>query len=165
MSDGKTHATASTILAIGFSMVAFFASEPMYYECAVGSLVGILISPDLDLSNGGIVYGKEIKKKVGWLGSRAWKFFWSGYAKSLKHGSFASHFPIFSTFMRMSYIFFFVIFLPTILIKLVASSNMNLIYELKWWLIMFFKPTLFIGLAGSDLIHFALDICTKESHE
>jgi uncharacterized metal-binding protein len=163
MSDGQVHATASTALAVAFSSVAFFTKAPQFYECAIGSLIGIFISPDLDLSNGGIVQGKKIEKKIGWIGSKIWRFFWGGYADSCKHGSFVSHFPIFSTFVRMSYIFFWSVFIPVILIKLLVGSNLNLIEELRWWVIMIFRPALFIGLAGSDLIHYAMDILTKES--
>lgn len=130
--------------------------------CAAGSLAGILISPDQDVDAGNIS-NKIVKKRVGWFGERLWRWFWRGYSSSFKHGQFASHFPIWSTFVRLSYIYFWLIFVPHFLIKLLGLFQWELIYVLRWYATIFFDLEFFIGLASSDLIHFVLDKLTKES--
>lgn len=162
MSDGKTHAAASLLLSASFVVGSFVTQQPEILKCAVGSLVGIFITPDLDLSNSGIVQGALIRKKVGWFGERMWKWFWKGYSTSAKHGSFLSHFPVFSTFIRLSYVYFLAILIPTILIKLLVGSHLDFMEELQWWGRIVFEVYFFIGLAGSDFIHWCLDIFTTD---
>jgi uncharacterized metal-binding protein len=126
----------------------------------VGSLVGIFVTPDLDLSNAGIVQGALIRKRVGWFGERAWKWFWKGYSESCKHGQFMSHFPIFSTIVRLLYVYFWLIFLPDILILRLFVPNLNLIGDLVWWGTIIFEPGILLGLIASDTVHFGLDKLT-----
>ena len=165
MSDGQTHATASLLLATGFSVAAFATNQPQLFECAVGSLVGIFISPDLDVDNGN-VSGTIIRKKVGWFGERLWRWFWKGYSTSFKHGRFGSHFPIYGTATRLFYIFFKTVLPLTLVVKLVFFSYLNLMDEVAWWgTMVVFRPMVFIGLCGSDFIHFALDALTKEKSQ
>lgn len=145
-------------------MVGYLLSgNPDILKCASGSLVGVFITPDLDLSNEGIVQGRFIKKRLGTPILSVWKFFWNGYSSSAKHGSWISHFPIFSTFVRLSYIYFWLIFLPHILIKLLFNPYWDLIYVLSWYATMLLDIYFFIGLAGSDFLHYCLDKLTKES--
>jgi len=163
MSDGKTHTAASLLLATGFSVAAFATSQPQLFECAVGALVGILISPDLDVDNGN-VSGTIIGKKIGWFGERLWRWFWKDYATSFKHGRFGSHFPVYGTAGRLFYIFFKTVLPLSLVVKLLFFSHLDFIFELTWWgTMVVFRPTLFIGLCGSDAVHFFLDLLTKES--
>ena len=162
MSDGKTHTAASLLLATGFSVAAFATNQPQLFECAVGSLVGIFISPDLDVDSGN-VSGTIIRKKVGWFGERLWRWFWKDYSTSFKHGRFGSHAPIYGTAGRLFYIFFKMVLPFTLVAKMLFFSHLDFISELTWWgTMVVFRPTLFIGLCGSDFIHFALDVLTKE---
>jgi hypothetical protein len=163
------------------------------FECAVGAVVGILISPDLDLSNGGIVGGNMIRhgtariaenillklqkkktksfkdsvkafsKKVGEVVLWVWKRFWRGYSSSFKHGSWGSHAPLFSTIIRLSYAYYWLIFIPHILIYFLVSPLWSLTYVLSWYAKIFFSPMFLYGLVSSDTIHYFLDKMTKES--
>lgn len=129
---------------------------------AAGALVGILVSPDLDVDAGNIS-NKIIKQRVGWFGEKLWRWFWSGYSGSFKHGQTASHLPIFSTFVRIAYVYFWLIFLPHFLIKLLGLFHWELMYVLQWYATIFFDVRFFAGLAGADFVHFGLDLMTKES--
>jgi hypothetical protein len=163
VSAGHVHFKASLLLAAGFSVGALVSQEPKMLECVVGAVVGILISPDLDLSNGGIVGGKLIRKRVGWIGERVWKRFWRGYSSSFKHGTWASHAPLFSTFIRLSYAYYWAVFIPHILIYFLVSPLWSLTYVLSWYAKIFFSPMFLYGLISSDVIHFFLDKLTTES--
>lgn len=158
MSSGVTHKKASLVLASAFSAIALY--NPMYLECALGALVGVFVTPDADVDNYTIV-NQIIKEKAGWIGEKAWRFFWSGYSKSFKHGQFASHFPIFSTFVRLFYIYFFTVLPINIIIWAFKIYPIDLLNELKWWAVVFLKPLFFFGLSSSDFIHYALDKLTK----
>lgn len=131
------------------------------FKCAVGSLVGIFVTPDLDLSNAGIVQGALIRKRVGWFGERAWKWFWKGYSESCKHGQFMSHFPVYSTIVRLMYVYFWLVFIPDILILRLVVPNLNLIGDLAWWGKIIFELNFLYGLISSDFIHYVLDVSTS----
>jgi uncharacterized metal-binding protein len=137
------------------------SGKPDLFVCSGGALFGIICSPDADVDAGNIS-NTIIKQKAGWFGERLWRKFWSGYSGSFKHGRFASHFPIFGTFVRLAYIYFWLIFLPHALIKLLFSPHWELIYVLGWYAKIIFDTAFFVGLAGSDTIHYFLDILTTE---
>lgn len=163
MSSGKVHATASVVLSVGFATCSVVTGRPEFVRCAVGAVVGVFVSPDLDL-NGGLVQGTFIQKKTGWLGKKLWEWFWRPYSLSVKHGSFVSHFPIFSTLVRLLYLYFWIILLPSLVLEIFAGRYFDLPYELKWWL-QRIDAYAVLGLAGSDTIHFLLDILTKEKRD
>lgn len=156
MPSGKTHISASLILAASFGVAAMVSNEPHLLECAGGAMLGVLISPDLDVDKGN-VSNFIIRKRMGNFAERAWRWFWKGYSSSFKHRGFASHFPIFSTFMRLSYVYFWVILIPHILIYFSFYPAWSLMYVLSWYSILFLSPAFFAGLAGSDLIHWMMD--------
>lgn len=161
MSDGKIHLKSSLILAASLSTAALLTQDLRILECAGGALLGTLVSPDLDVDAGNLS-NFLIRKRVGWFGEKLWRGFWRGYSQSFKHRGFASHFPIFSTFIRLSYIYFWLIFVPHSAVKLLGLFNWELTYVLSWYAILFLSPMFFIGLASSDLIHYVLDGVTKE---
>lgn len=162
MSDGIVHFKSSLILASGFSLAALATGDARILECTAGALVGIFISPDLDLNGEGIVQGRFIRRKFGNPVLGAWKRFWQGYSGSFKHGQFGSHFPIYSTFVRLSYIYFWTILIPHILIYFSFYPSWSLMYVLSWYAILFTSPWFFLGLAYSDFIHYALDKVTTK---
>lgn len=163
MSAGHTHLRASLILASAFSVGAIIISRPEMLECAVGAIVGTIITPDLDVDKA-FIGDKIVYKRTGWLGKKLWLFFWKPYKTSMKHGRFASHFPIFGTFVRLLYIFYLLIvpfYAVYFLILRLSNYNLDLIYEGVWWCKMLFVSWYTVGLCASDLIHYCLDIMTK----
>ena len=161
MSAGTTHIKASVALAGGFLLGSFFFGNGIPY--AIGSLVGILVSPDLDVDAGN-VSNTLIKQKVGLYADMGWRGLWYQYSASIKHGSPLSHFPIIGTLGRVIYLFGFLIVLPYMLAEMLVPGAWNFWYEVGWWQELLVKNYKFIlGLMGSDLIHYFLDILTKES--
>lgn len=150
------------ILSAGFCVAAIGTGDPHLYKCAVGSLTGIMISPDLDVDAGN-VSNKIIRKKIGRFAEKIWNGIWHGYKKSFKHGRFASHFPIYGTLTRVFYLYFWFVMLPHLAIWLLIPVSWSLIYVLTWYAKMFFEIHYLYGLMSADLIHQALDVMTKES--
>lgn len=119
-------------------------------------MLGVILSPDLDVDSGSIG-NFVIRKRLGVFAEKIWRGFWRGYSKSFKHRGFASHFPVFSTFVRLSYIYFWVILIPHVIVKLLLDPAWSLPYVLYWYAIIFLSPMMLYGLCSSDLIHWALD--------
>lgn len=139
--------------------------EPKLLLCTAGSLTGILVSSDLDVDAKNIS-STIIKKKVGNFAVAVWDAFWYPYRRSFKHGSFGSHFPPFCTFVRLEYIYFMTIVPFYLIYSLIFPTGyfkVELIHEYYYWVKVFLNVFFFYGLASSDLIHFFLDILTKET--
>lgn len=139
--------------------------EPRLLLCTAGSLTGILISPDLDLDAKNIS-STIIKKKAGNFAVALWDMFWNPYRRSFKHGSFGSHFPGYSTFVRLTYVYFMTILPFYLIYSLIFPTGyfkVELMLEYYYWVKIFLNVFFFYGLASSDLVHFFLDILTKES--
>ena len=180
MSAGYVHKKASIILAGAFAGAAFFTLDISALYYSVGALIGIIITPDLDVDNGFIgdktirqlIAGKFNKKRlftsttrkaiaevVLWL----WIKLWYWYRRSLKHGSPLSHLPIISTIGRIAYVYFMLIALPHIILKYSLSLDWNIDGVLGWyWYGILSQYKIITGLMASDLIHWTLDVLTTE---
>jgi uncharacterized metal-binding protein len=162
VSAGRTHRKASLILASAFGVGAIISSHPEMIQCAVGSIVGIMVTPDADVDSGTIA-NKIIRTKMGRPWEKVWRWFWKPYSKSFKHGLFASHFPVFSTYVRLFYVSFMLLpafYIPYILILYSSNYYIDLIQESLWWGKLIFVSWYTVGLCSSDLIHYSLDKLT-----
>src|SRR5688572_15497516 len=156
MPSGRIHKNSSLILAASFGVGALITQDSRLLECAGGAMAGVLVGCDLDVDKGNIS-NFIIRKKIGNFAEKAWRFFWKGYSNSFKHRGFASHFPIFSTFVRLSYIFFWAVFVPHAIFFVVFSPLWDLKYVLTWYAAYVFSPLFFCGLCSSDVIHYLQD--------
>jgi uncharacterized metal-binding protein len=160
MSAGCVHQKASVILGAGFLLGSFAFGPGLEY--AIGSLVGIMLTPDLDV-DGGYIGNTIIRNRMGLLAERAWDGLWYFYRKSIKHGSELSHFPIVSTLFRLAYVFFFLVVTPYTILALALPGAWDMGAELHWWIERIFSHyRIIVGLMGSDLIHYVLDTLTTE---
>ena len=157
MSAGCVHQKASVALAGGF-LLGSFAFGPGW-EYAAGALVGVLLTPDLDVDNG-YIGNNIIRQGLGYWGDKVWDVIWYFYRRSLKHGSELSHFPVVSTLFRLAYLYFFVIIIPYVVLHLFFPGTWG---DLQWMMELGVKHyKLILGLMGSDIIHWGLDILTTE---
>jgi uncharacterized metal-binding protein len=132
-------------------------------EYAIGALVGILIGPDLDVDRGNLS-NTIIRNRIGRWAEIGWNVLWYPYKKSLKHGSPLSHWPVVSTMFRLVYLFLFLLVIPYGLMELVLPGAWDFKMELSWWLALGAKHyRIILGLIGSDVIHWTLDVLTKEN--
>lgn len=160
MSAGCVHQKASVILALGFGLgsLAFHVNGAEY---AIGALVGIMLTPDLDVDNGYI--GNAHLRRIGLWADKGWDVLWYFYRRSLKHGRELSHFPVISTMFRLAYLFLLFLVVPYCVFAVALPGAWNVWSELAWWLALGAKHyKLILGLMGSDLIHWGLDVLTTE---
>jgi uncharacterized metal-binding protein len=149
MPSGRIHAGAS----ICFSMLSFvilsvnqIASLTYCLDIALGVLLGVLVSPDLDLMENGN-YSMVILRKRSPLLAKLWRLFWLPYGK-LSHHRGMSHWPIIGTLIRIGYLIIPIIIITIILIQL----GLPIIWNASW-----FAP-LIIGLMIADFIHIVMDV-------
>lgn len=158
MSSGKVHAQASLILSGGFFLGTFTTGNVADIEYSMGALLGIVLTPDLDVDAGSEV-DKYIKRRFGHIPYWIWERCWHFYRRSVKHGSELSHFPVVGTFFRLAYLFFFAFILPYAVLDIFFPVNWEV--ELSWWIGLVANHwRIVVGLASSDFHHYVMDIAT-----
>jgi uncharacterized metal-binding protein len=144
MTTGKNHAkitlTSTPFIALAVGAVTL---DPIASVITViGSLTGLYVHPDLDIqyvtSNPRTLIHSHRKVlntfgDLGWL----WVALWWPYAKLIPHRSMVSHYPIYSTIIRLLYLG-------------VLSFGL-------WRLSGYYFWYFFIGLCVSDILHWLAD--------
>ena len=157
MSAGTVHLKASQILTIGFVVGSVLTWDAVPLNYAVGSMVGIYITPDLDVDAGNIT-DKIIRQKLGKKAEDVWDAFWYMYRRSLKHGGELSHLPVIGTLGRIAYVYLLLIVIPHTVYYYIFQPSWNLIYVLYWYgaaIAGMWK--IWLGLMGADAIHWVFD--------
>lgn len=145
MPKGPTHTRATVGLTVALS-IASFAYVPRIGPASLamipGCLLGILVSPDLDVRRGSYSHFL-IYKYIGVIPERVWFYFWFLYSRMIPHHrSLWSHGPIIGTLIRVIYIIF-----------LTGGFCLLAQYFVLAPLFWFFVG----GLALSDLLHEIMD--------
>lgn len=159
MPSGKIHsaltmATASGVLAP--YLIVQFDGNPYWY--VAGCVIGVLVSPDMDVDKGNI--SDQMIRKVSRPAQFLWRLFWTPYALLVPHRNFISHFPIFGTLVRIGYVFIILNLLNIILYTVLRLfDTVPLIWIWNW--------SFFFGLCHVDTIHWFVDntIKGKETFE
>ena len=148
MPSGITHARSSLALAVGGGLLAFYQFDQSLLHSAAlagGSLLGILITPDLDV-NEGCISREVVRRLAGPVLSAVWFAFWRPYSLVMPHRSPLSHFPVLGTAVRLLYLSI----LPALVFWFSGGGVGALRFpEWGWWVVG--------GLALSDLLHFLMD--------
>lgn len=147
MPNGRVHSAACVVTALASGGSAYYsgiATLPVAFDVVVGALLGIMLSPDLDVDRGNIsnYYIRKFSPVAAWI----WRAFWWPYAKAFRHRGI-SHWPVIGTCSRILYISVYVA-LFTIVLAL-FNKSVRLLYS--WEL-----PVL-VGLMLSDSVHALLD--------
>lgn len=153
MADGKVHNVASAVLALPLGItVAAFKGPVEGIGAALGSLSGILLTPDLDQE--GFSAAEHWLVRKTWIFGFVWLALWYPYAKAIPHRSPLSHWPILGTVLRLAYciILFMIIWLILGRPVLPAMPTWGWVL-LRGWL---------VGLVVSDTAHWALDWSPKK---
>lgn len=106
MPNGKTHTRATVRLSILLTVSSILYVPQLSVASLFlipGCLLGILVTPDLDVDDGSYSY-YLIRKHLGRFPCWLWKMFWLIYARSIPHRSILSHGPIIGTMIRVIYI-------------------------------------------------------------
>lgn len=144
MPSGKTHSTATLIIATGLGVAAYQNGWPVI-PLAAGALAGLVLTPDLDVPNGSIS-DAYMRKTGGCLVGALWSLFWMPYRKIITHRSILSHGPLIGTAIRLLYLFG----LPLLAWRLL--SGVVILPDLPaWW------PWPVAGLVAADTTHYIMD--------
>ena len=158
MPGGKVHsaitlATASGVLAP--YLIVQFGGNPYYY--VAGTLIGLLVTPDLDIDNGNI--SDTVIRKVFPPAQWIWRILWTPYAKLISHRSPISHFPIIGTLFRIGYIFL-LLNLFNWLFSLFGNIFNNTVSFVWFW-----NTSFVFGLIHVDTLHFLADMTIRGSEQ
>lgn len=155
MPSGKTHALISTAAGVGSIIYGLSSGYPnqAIIALASGCLVGILITPDLDV-RGEIRSKAIVDRQFGWMIGYLWRLAWWPYARIIPHHRhWLSHAPIIGTSVRVAYVYIWAMAISGIIgYTLPFSANIERIQYNPPWVLL-----LIIGLAVSDVLHWVAD--------
>lgn len=156
MADGKTHIQHTVLLAPFVASGIFVASHELgnvlfdsvvyAIEGMIGCLLGVYISPDLDVDRMHIGRRLLINKNRFW-GWLFWLYWWP-YAKYMPHRSPKSHRPVLSTIIRVAYLL-----MPIWAVMLLAMEFelfQTVFFSVHFLMIVF-------GLICADILHWVDD--------
>ncbi|MDQ4077505.1 MAG: metal-binding protein [Chloroflexota bacterium] len=112
----------------------------------LGSVLGILFTPDLDIDHRSFVERLPI---LGW----PWFIIWLPYAKALPHRSIHSHLPVWGTCLRQLYF----VSLIWLLGSATGLEQASLLQFWTWLLTQWWYWWLLLGLLVSDIAHWLRD--------
>lgn len=148
MPSGVVHRKVTYALAVGAGIVTTAIAGPVEgVAIAAGVTATVAVHPDLDIVD------------ATWRSKRTtplvlWWLFWLPYARSMRHRSPLSHWPIVSTIVRVIYL----LAIPISILAVAAWSGADLewlyspIGEYGW----VFRVVL-LGMCMSDTLHWMLD--------
>ena len=165
MADGKTHALGTQALAVllfsaevmngkinGYSFLPVLAYSAVL---AGGTLLGTVLTPDLDVNAGSI--SEDEVREISPFGENLWWIYWYPYRMILPHRSPFSHWPIIGTIGRLVYISLpywvglgITYFVSTMWFNVLAQNGI-------WLITLPYFQVAMLGLAGADLLHFFMD--------
>ena len=147
MASGKIHKQANIVGGIFFTTTSFlmFENTEIVVGALIGSLIGTIVTPDLDL-----VVPSNFFSKLPII-NFLWMCLWWPYKKIVKHRSFVSHSPLVSTILRLLYMLLW--FFP-----LGVLFGFDFFGALDWVLYNYnFTISLFTCWVLQDLIHLWFD--------
>ncbi len=147
--DSRRLASLSFPLAAGAAFMVGYPPLSMVLAgslAAVGCMLGIPFSPDLDVDHR--TYAERMPV-IGWV----WFLLWIPYAKVIAHRSFHSHGPLWSTALRQLYF----LTLIWLIARLTGIEQATWLQFWHWLLTQWWYGWLFVGLLISDLMHWVRD--------
>jgi uncharacterized metal-binding protein len=161
MPSGKTHALATAITGGLLSpALVLFAGQPVTHAVAfaVGCLVGLVVTPDLDVPGGSHAMA-IIGDTAGGLMGKVWRLFWFPYARYIipRHRHPLSHLPVFSTILRLIYLFAVPVLLWYALRLILPLPQLPAVRLLPLSPFMLWAIS---GLIASDTLHTIMDFFT-----
>jgi len=147
MASGFQHKQASIAAApiAGVAAAIIFQDVLFGTLVFVGCLLGIILTPDLDL----------LPELDNWNVSGLWKLYWYPYARMIPHRGDVSHIPLLGTAVRLVYLL-----MPFTIAAMVLQFQgiPVLFYLINFSQIMNGGVAVFVGLVVSDTLHWLMDI-------
>jgi uncharacterized metal-binding protein len=175
MASGRIHAVTTVALSLGFAPIVLSAVKgtPELLILIPGIMLGILITPDLDIDHR-IVSHRYMRNMFGRVVGMYWYYLWHSYSICFKHRSALSHLPIISTLIRLTFLAFppiIVLFRnqQTGTVKLIPYLLLSTVMVIPIWGLIYLVLVilqanilvllfLVLGLALADLLHFIIDL-------
>lgn len=148
MSSGVVHTKTTMITALLAGTASSFLGADMGYSIigTFGIMLGVILSPDLDLSDTGFHGLYILRVLFGEYFSRVFQAYWTPYSMIVRHRSWISHAPIISTAIRLMYLF-----APLVIVLIILGYRINEDSIIS-------LIVLFSGIALSDCMHIAMDV-------
>lgn len=147
MASGAVHKQSNIATGIFLSVTSYiiFMREDITLGAAIGSLVGTIATPDLDL-----VVPSNFFSRLPII-NFLWMCLWWPYKKMVRHRSFISHSPLVSTIIRLLY-------MTVWFVAFGAMFGINFGIILDWMVLNWeFCFTLFFCWVVQDLVHLWFD--------
>ena len=149
MATGKIHHIATVGLAAATAIVAAGSGASLTQAAFLGSgcLVGVLITPDLDMHHD-VHSHQVVRKTLGMPLAFLWRGLWWLYARLIPyHRHPLSHWPVLGTVGRLAY-------LASIALLVTFFLNIPLpeVQKITW------LPWVAGGLPMADILHWVMDI-------
>jgi len=152
MPSGRVHAFATCVAGGTLAPIIYLTGQPIFQALALagGCLVGLVVTPDLDVDHR--TYSDRVMtRSTGGLIGALWRLFWLPYAQLIPHRHPLSHWPILGTVLRLFYLLFIPALLWWIVGRLIPLPGLIDLIRLPfiWWLIT--------GLTLVDALHWGMD--------
>ena len=165
MPSGRTHAVITSAAAFSLT-VAAPAYVPAHGLSSLaiipGCALGVLLTPDLDVP--GPTYSvyqiRRLAGKAEHFAVFLWRLLWLPYARLIPHRSYWSHFPVFSTLLRLAYLLLplFGLLLGLWFSSFVTGPVFPMSQVTGWLLHSTWLSWAFAGLVISDSLHWLFDL-------
>jgi uncharacterized metal-binding protein len=146
MARGEVHAQDCLWIAVlGGAGVGFSQGVVPGLSFSIGALLGVFMSPDLDLD---ATWGRRLLLNWAYPVGVGWSLLWWPYTKLVAHRSLISHVPVGGSLLRVAYLL-----APWVLTRWLLEEPIDWELWVKWgaW------PLL--GLVLSDMVHWLRDGC------
>lgn len=145
MADGRTHGAITIALAAALPAVglAIGLPERVCAGLSLGCLVGLIVEPDLDIPRR-TASERRVLRALGFIGF-FWIWYWTPYARFIRHRSPLSHLPGLGTAVRLVYLLG-----PPLIVAYLAGHPIYPANDPFNW-------ALAVGLAVSDAAHWLAD--------
>ena len=147
MPNGFLHTRATLTLAVAGGIIAYRLGQPVPDVVALtgGTLVGLLLTPDLDV-NKGCISNHLVRRHAGLPLGILWSVYWTPYSRMIPHRSRLSHLPVLGTCLRLAYL----CILPAIIMLLAGEGVI-------WPDFPAWSLWALIGLVLADTLHYLMD--------
>jgi len=155
MPSGKIHALATCIAAGAISPLIYLSGQsiPNALTFAGGCIIGLLVTPDLDVRHWDTHSKTILRRSAGSLAGALWNLIWLPYARFIpRHRHPLSHGPLQGTALRVAYLLALTALIWWLLgyvFPMPALSHLALTPAI-WWALG--------GLALVDVLHWGMDM-------
>jgi len=160
LASGKVHFAGNIINGTVLTVGSYLYSEEIVPLIIIGSILGTMITPDMDLE--GTTFTEKLMRKIPIIGF-IWQISWYGYALLYKHRGL-SHNIFLGTLGRILWLMIIVATYTILIFGVYSLLNQQITLQpMSWFLNIEFTQILIIYIAWvlQDCNHYGLDLLFK----